>query len=69
MGRRGLARGVIASTSRWSFLTVLFNRWNNVLFTRARCRRRNPALYFTYQIGLLLRLAAFWIGSRFDHLY
>jgi putative ATP-binding cassette transporter len=48
------------------FLTVLFNRWNNVFYNALQ--ERNQAV-FTYQIGYFCVLAAFWIGLKVYQLY
>ena len=63
---RGLLAAVIAIELAVVFLTVLFNRWNNVFYNALQ--ERNQAV-FTYQIGYFCVLAAFWIGLKVYQLY
>jgi len=63
---RGLLAAVIAIELMVVFLTVLFNRWNNVFYNALQ--EHNQAV-FTYQIGYFCVLAAFWIGLKVYQLY
>jgi len=63
---RGLLAAVIAIELAVVFLTVLFNRWNNVFYNALQ--DHNQAV-FTYQIGYFCVLAAFWIGLKVYQLY
>ena len=63
---RGLLAAVIAIELAVVFLTVLFNRWNNVFYNALQ--DHNQAV-FTYQIGYFCFLAAFWIGLKVYQLY
>ena len=63
---RGLLAAVIAIELAVVFLTVLFNRWNNVFYNALQ--EHNQAV-FTYQIGYFCVLAAFWIGLKVYQLY
>jgi putative ATP-binding cassette transporter len=63
---RGLLAAVIAIELAVVFLTVLFNRWNNVFYNALQ--ERDQAV-FTYQIGYFCFLAAFWIGLKIYQLY
>jgi putative ATP-binding cassette transporter len=63
---RGLLAAVIIIELAVVFLTVLFNRWNNVFYNALQ--ERNQAV-FTYQIGYFCVLAAFWIGLKVYQLY
>ena len=63
---RGLLAAVIAIDLAVVFLTVLFNRWNNVFYNALQ--ERDQAV-FTYQIGYFCFLAAFWIGLKVYQLY
>jgi putative ATP-binding cassette transporter len=63
---RGLLAAVIAIELAVVFLTVLFNRWNNVFYNALQ--ERNQAV-FTYQIGYFCVLAAFWIALKVYQLY
>jgi putative ATP-binding cassette transporter len=63
---RGLLAAVIVIELAVVFLTVLFNRWNNVFYNALQ--ERNQAV-FTYQIGYFCVLAAFWIGLKVYQLY
>jgi putative ATP-binding cassette transporter len=63
---RGLLAAVIGIELAVVFLTVLFNRWNNVFYNALQ--ERNQAV-FTYQIGYFCVLAAFWIGLKVYQLY
>jgi putative ATP-binding cassette transporter len=63
---RGLLAAVIVIELAVVFLTVLFNRWNNVFYNALQ--ERNQAV-FTYQIGYFCFLAAFWIGLKVYQLY
>jgi putative ATP-binding cassette transporter len=62
----GLLAAVIAIELAVVFLTVLFNRWNNVFYNALQ--ERNQAV-FTYQIAYFCFLAAFWIGLKVYQLY
>jgi putative ATP-binding cassette transporter len=63
---RGLLAAVVIIELAVVFLTVLFNRWNNVFYNALQ--ERNQAV-FTYQIGYFCVLAAFWIGLKVYQLY
>ena len=63
---RGLLAAVITIELAVVFLSVLFNRWNNVFYNALQ--ERNQAV-FTYQIGYFCVLAAFWIGLKVYQLY
>src|ERR1700755_1363719 len=63
---RGLLAAVIVIELASVFLTVLFNRWNNVFYNALQ--ERNQAV-FTYQIGYFCILAAFWVGLKVYQLY
>jgi vitamin B12/bleomycin/antimicrobial peptide transport system ATP-binding/permease protein len=63
---RGLLAAVIAIELAVVFLSVLFNRWNNVFYNALQ--ERNQAV-FTYQIGYFCILATFWIGLKVYQLY
>ncbi|GKQ54492.1 ABC transporter ATP-binding protein/permease [Bradyrhizobium sp. Ce-3] len=63
---RGLLAAVVVIELASVFLTVLFNRWNNVFYTALQ--ERDQAV-FTYQIGYFCVLAAFWIGLKVYQLY
>jgi putative ATP-binding cassette transporter len=63
---RGLLAAVITIELAVVFLTVLFNRWNNVFYNALQERNRDV---FTYQIGYFCVLAAFWIGLKVYQLY
>ena len=63
---RGLLASVIAIELAVVFLTVLFNRWNNVFYNALQERNQDV---FTYQIGYFCVLAAFWIGLKVYQLY
>jgi putative ATP-binding cassette transporter len=63
---RGLLAAVIAIELAVVFLSVLFNRWNNVFYNALQ--ERNQAV-FTYQLGYFCVLAAFWIGLKVYQLY
>jgi putative ATP-binding cassette transporter len=63
---RGLLAAVIAIELAVVFLTVLFNRWNNVFYNALQERNQDV---FTYQIGYFCVLAAFWIGLKVYQLY
>jgi vitamin B12/bleomycin/antimicrobial peptide transport system ATP-binding/permease protein len=63
---RGLLAAVIAIELSTVYLTVLFNKWNNV-FYNALQERNQPV--FTYQIGYFCVLAAFWVGLKVYQLY
>ncbi|THD66020.1 MAG: ABC transporter ATP-binding protein/permease [Bradyrhizobium sp.] len=63
---RGLLAAVIAIELASVFLTVLFNRWNNVFYNALQ--ERNQAV-FTYQIGYFAVLAVFWITLKVYQLY
>ena len=63
---RGLLAAVVIIELASVFLTVLFNRWNNVFYNALQ--ERDQAV-FTYQIGYFCVLAAFWIGLKVYQLY
>jgi putative ATP-binding cassette transporter len=63
---RGLLAAVIAIELASVFLTVLFNRWNNVFYNALQ--ERDQAV-FTYQIGYFCVLATFWVGLKVYQLY
>ncbi len=63
---RGLLAAVVVIELAVVFLTVLFNRWNNVFYNALQ--ERNQAV-FTYQIGYFCVLAAFWIALKVYQLY
>jgi vitamin B12/bleomycin/antimicrobial peptide transport system ATP-binding/permease protein len=63
---RGLLAAVIVIELASVFLTVLFNRWNNVFYNALQ--ERNQAV-FAYQIGYFCLLAAFWVGLKVYQLY
>jgi vitamin B12/bleomycin/antimicrobial peptide transport system ATP-binding/permease protein len=63
---RGLLAAVIVIELASVFLTVLFNRWNNVFYNALQERNRDV---FTYQLGYFCVLAAFWIGLKVYQLY
>ena len=63
---RGLLAAVIVIELAVVFLTVLFNRWNNV-FYNALQERDLPT--FTYQIGYFAFLAAIFIALKVYQLY
>jgi putative ATP-binding cassette transporter len=63
---RGLLAAVIVIELASVFLTVLFNRWNNVFYNALQ--ERNQAV-FTYQIGYFCVLAALWVGLKVYQLY
>jgi len=63
---RGLLAAVIVIELASVFLTVLFNRWNNVFYNALQ--ERNQAV-FTYQIGYFCLLATFWVGLKVYQLY
>ncbi|PDT77806.1 ABC transporter ATP-binding protein/permease [Bradyrhizobium sp. C9] len=63
---RGLLAAVVILELAAVFLTVLFNRWNNVFYNALQ--ERDQAV-FTYQIGYFCVLAAFWIGLKVYQLY
>ena len=63
---RGLLAAVVILELAAVFLTVLFNRWNNVFYNALQ--ERDQAV-FTYQIGYFCVLATFWIGLKVYQLY
>ncbi|MGY3484961.1 putative ATP-binding cassette transporter [Bradyrhizobium sp. USDA 4011] len=63
---RGLLAAVVIIELASVFLTVLFNRWNNVFYNALQDRDQ---AVFTYQIGYFCVLAAFWIGLKVYQLY
>ena len=63
---RGLLAAVIAIELGVVFLTVLFNRWNNVFYNALQERDRDV---FTYQLGYFCFLAAIFIALRVYQLY
>ena len=62
----GLLAAVIALELGGVFLTVLFNRWNNVFYNALQ--ERNLAV-FNYQIVYFCVLATFWIVLKVYQLY
>src|ERR1700731_2648083 len=63
---RGLLAAVIAIELSTVYLTVLFNKWNNVFYNALRERDQAG---LTYQIGYFCVLAAFWVGLKVYQLY
>ena len=63
---RGLLAAVILIELAVVFLTVLFNRWNNVFYNALQERNFDV---FTYQIGYFCVLAAFYIALKVYQLY
>jgi putative ATP-binding cassette transporter len=63
---RGLLAAVIVIELASVFLTVLFNRWNNVFYNALQ--EKNQAV-FIYQIGYFCFLATFWVGLKVYQLY
>jgi putative ATP-binding cassette transporter len=63
---RGLLAAVIVLELGGVFLTVLFNRWNNVFYNALQ--ERDQAV-FTYQIGYFCMLATFWVALKVYQLY
>ena len=63
---RSLLAAVIAIELAVVFLTVLFNRWNNIFYNALQ--ERNQAV-FTYQIAYFCVLATFWIALKVYQLY
>jgi putative ATP-binding cassette transporter len=63
---RGLLAAVIAIELAVVFLSVLFNRWNNVFYNSLQERNRDV---FTYQIGYFCFLAAIYIALKVYQLY
>jgi vitamin B12/bleomycin/antimicrobial peptide transport system ATP-binding/permease protein len=63
---RGLLAAVITIELATVYLTVLFNKWNNVFYNALQ--ERDQAV-FTYQIGYFCVLAAFWVGLKVYQLY
>jgi putative ATP-binding cassette transporter len=63
---RGLLAAVIAIELAVVFLSVLFNRWNNVFYNALQERNRDV---FTYQIGYFCFLAAIYIALKVYQLY
>jgi putative ATP-binding cassette transporter len=63
---RGLLAAVITIELATVYLTVLFNKWNNVFYNALQ--ERDQAV-FTHQIGYFCVLAAFWIGLKVYQLY
>ena len=63
---RGLLAAVIVIELASVFLTVLFNRWNNVFYNALQ--ERNQAV-FTSQIAYFCVLATFWIALKVYQLY
>ncbi len=62
----GLLAAVIVIELATVFLTVLFNRWNNVFYNALQ--ERNQAV-FTYQIAYFCVLATFWVALKVYQLY
>jgi vitamin B12/bleomycin/antimicrobial peptide transport system ATP-binding/permease protein len=63
---RSLLAAVIAIELAVVFLTVLFNRWNNIFYNALQ--ERNQAV-FTYQIAYFCVLATFYIALKVYQLY
>ena len=63
---RGLLAAVIVIELASVFLTVLFNRWNNVFYNALQ--ERDQAV-FAYQLGYFCVLATFWVGLSVYKLY
>jgi len=63
---RGLLAAVIVIELASVFLTVLFNRWNNVFYNALQ--ERNQAVFW-YQLGYFCVLATFWVGLKVYQLY
>ena len=63
---RGLLAAVIVLELGGVFLTVLFNRWNNVFYNALQ--ERNQAVFW-YQLGYFCVLATFWVGLKVYQLY
>jgi putative ATP-binding cassette transporter len=63
---RGLLAAVIVMELGAVFLTVLFNRWNNVFYNALQ--ERNQAV-FTYQIAYFCVLASIWVALKVYQLY
>ncbi len=63
---RGLLAAVIAIELASVFLTVLFNRWNNVFYNALQERNWDV---FTYQLGYFAVLATFWVALKVYQLY
>jgi putative ATP-binding cassette transporter len=63
---RGLLAAVIVLELGGVFLTVLFNRWNNVFYNALQERDR---AVFTYQLGYFCVLATFWVALKVYQLY
>jgi vitamin B12/bleomycin/antimicrobial peptide transport system ATP-binding/permease protein len=63
---RGLLAAVIVIELASVFLTVLFNRWNNVFYNALQ--ERNQAI-FTSQLAYFCVLATFWVGLKVYQLY
>jgi putative ATP-binding cassette transporter len=62
----GLLAAVIVIELLTVFLTVLFNRWNNVFYNALQ--ERNQAVFW-YQLGYFCVLATFWVGLKVYQLY
>jgi len=63
---RGLLAAVIVLELGGVFLTVLFNRWNNVFYNALQ--ERNQAVFW-YQLGYFCVLATFWVALKVYPLY
>jgi putative ATP-binding cassette transporter len=63
---RGLLAAVVVMELAAVFLTVLFNRWNNVFYNALQERNFDV---FTYQVGYFCVLASFWVGLKVYQLY
>ena len=63
---RGLLAAVVVIELAVVFLTVLFNRWNNVFYNALQARDWDV---FTYQIGYFCVLASFWVALKVYQLY
>ena len=63
---RGLLAAVIVLELGGVFLTVLFNRWNNVFYNALQ--ERNQAVFW-YQLGYFCVLATFWVALNVYQLY
>jgi len=63
---RGLLAAVIMIELASVFLTVLFNRWNNVFYNALQ--ERDQAVFW-YQLGYFCVLATFWVALKVYQLY
>ncbi len=63
---RGLLAAIIALELTGVFLTVLFNRWNNVFYNALQ--ERNQGVFW-YQMGYFCLLATIWVAVKVYELY